>query len=137
VAYKNPEDARAYARLWYQRNREAVIKRTARNKAALSDARRLIFNARNRVGKENVKLQPEDVVVPTHCPVLGLPLYRNKRFGGANSPSLDRIDPSKGYTKDNVHVISHRANTIKNNATPEELAAVALFFAPHLVLPVE
>lgn len=31
------------------------------------------------------------------------------------------IDSSKGYIKGNVWVVSKRANTIKNNATLEEL----------------
>ena len=43
----------------------------------------------------------------------------------SNSPSIDRIDPSKGYTKDNVWVISRRANTIKSNATVDEVEKVA------------
>jgi hypothetical protein len=30
-----------------------------------------------------------------------------------------------GYTATNIAVISRRANTIKNNASPEELRAVA------------
>jgi hypothetical protein len=39
--------------------------------------------------------------------------------------SIDRIDPSKGYTPDNVWLISQRANRIKNDATPEELKLIA------------
>ncbi len=42
-----------------------------------------------------------------------------------NSPSLDRIDPTKGYVKGNVWIISHRANTIKSDASHEELKLVA------------
>jgi hypothetical protein len=60
------------------------------------------------------------------CPVLGVPLS----FGGTrtmveNSSSLDRIDPSKGYVKGNVAVISFKANTIKSNANANEIRAVA------------
>ena len=69
-------------------------------------------------------------MIPLHCPVLGLPLYRNS--GGAaqgpNSPSLDRIDPDLGYVRGNVKVISARANSIKSNATPEELLRVAAYY---------
>jgi hypothetical protein len=42
-----------------------------------------------------------------------------------NSPSLDRLDPRKGYTKDNVWLISYRMNRIKNDATPDELELIA------------
>lgn len=46
-----------------------------------------------------------------------------------NAASLDRIDNSKGYVRGNVMVISLRANAIKNNATAEELTAVAAYAA--------
>jgi hypothetical protein len=54
----------------------------------------------------------EDIVIPDTCPLLGIPMQ---------SASLDRIDPSKGYIKGNVWVISNRANTLKNDATLSEL----------------
>ena len=38
-----------------------------------------------------------------------------------NSPSLDRIDPGKGYVKGNVQVISMQANRMKNDGSIEEL----------------
>lgn len=38
-----------------------------------------------------------------------------------DSPTLDRIVPSLGYTPQNVVVCCYRCNMIKNEATPEEL----------------
>lgn len=68
----------------------------------------------------------DDLEIPDVCPVLGIPIERTRGGPPAeNSPSVDRIDNTKGYTKDNVHVISFRANRLKNNATPDELRAVA------------
>lgn len=67
-----------------------------------------------------------DIVIPSHCPLLGIPLIKNQGTGGNdNSPSLDRIDSTKGYTPDNIWVISYKANTIKSNATLEELEHIA------------
>jgi hypothetical protein len=68
-------------------------------------------------------------IAPSHCPIFGTKLEwslrrGDKRFALPNSPSLDRIDPTKGYVKGNVWIISHRANTIKSNASHEELKLV-------------
>ena len=56
------------------------------------------------------------LVVP-RCPILRTELIWEYGHGlglGAHSPSLDRIDNSRGYTKDNVAIISHKANGMKN-----------------------
>ena len=39
--------------------------------------------------------------------------------------SLDRKDPTKGYIKGNIEVISHLANIMKNNANPMLLVSFA------------
>jgi hypothetical protein len=64
-----------------------------------------------------------DIVIPDICPILGIKLNMNSGRPGAyrNSPSLDRIDNSKGYTKDNIQVISQLANAMKCHASNEEL----------------
>ena len=60
--------------------------------------------------------------------MLGIKLERlDKRHNG--SPSLDRIDNTKGYIKGNVKVISWRANAIKKDATLEELKALVNYLS--------
>lgn len=68
----------------------------------------------------------EDIVIPDRCPYLGTKLSRGLRRQTANSPSLDRIDPSLGYVKGNIEVISYRANAIKHNASFEEFERMYL-----------
>ena len=68
-------------------------------------------------------LQQEDIIIPETCPLLGIPLICHRGQGGqqGNSPSIDRKDSKKGYTPDNIWVISNRANTLKNDASLQEL----------------
>lgn len=59
------------------------------------------------------------------CPLLGIPIKCNGRKGSRDSsPSLDRIDPTQGYTEKNTWLVSQRANRIKNNATASEIIMV-------------
>lgn len=61
------------------------------------------------------------------CPVFGTTLQFNKAGFRNSSPSLDKIDPTKGYTKDNVQVLSWRANKIKSDASIHELELLLSF----------
>lgn len=72
-----------------------------------------------RNGRE-FSIAVSDVVIPKLCPVLGEPIV----YSSVYAPSIDRVDSSKGYTKDNIRVISKRANMLKNNATVHELESV-------------
>jgi hypothetical protein len=65
----------------------------------------------------------------TRCPALGLELKYADGPRAPNSASLDCIHPALGYIPGNVIVVSHRANTIKSDATAEELQRVADFVA--------
>ena len=65
--------------------------------------------------------------VPDRCPILGVPL----EYGGgsnANSPSLDRVDVTKGYQVGNIWFISAKANMMKNSATFPELIRFCKYF---------
>jgi hypothetical protein len=100
-----------------------------RSKTTLS--RRLVSLAKHRAKKNNIPFDItfEDVHVPEFCPALGLRLERNVggRAQGKRSPTLDRIDPKKGYVRGNVIVMSAKANQMKSTGTPEELERVAAF----------
>lgn len=66
-----------------------------------------------------------DIVIPETCPVLGMPLKLGRQPGPRDSsPSIDRFDNDKGYTRDNVRVISFLANRIKCTATSAQVIAV-------------
>ena len=86
-------------------------------------------NAKARAIKKGVdfSITKDDIVIPYFCPYLGVKLYAGTyadRKSG-KSPTLDRIDPNKGYTKDNIEVISDLANRMKQNADTETLVTFA------------
>lgn len=64
----------------------------------------------------------------TRCPLLQIDLdwsYGSKGKHLDNSPSIDRFDNTLGYTRDNIWIISHRANWLKNSATLFEMNTLA------------
>jgi hypothetical protein len=84
--------------------------------------------ARDRAKRKGMEftITPQDVhdAIVNKCPVLGIELACSDGKYWDASPSLDRIDSSRGYTPDNIWVISARANRIKSDATLEELKLV-------------
>ncbi len=96
----------------------------------------LVSGAKRRARQKGLdfSLAVSDLEWPERCPVLDVPLDYMGRRGkyNPNSPSLDRIIPERGYVKGNVVVISVRANTIKNNATVEELRRIAKWLEEQL-----
>ena len=101
------------------------------------DPRRpMLSDARKRAKKKNLEfdLVIEDLTVPDFCPILGIPLFVAGGKRTDNSPSLDRVNNSKGYTRDNVLVISFRANALKNDATLDELKSIVKYMEEHLGL---
>jgi len=64
-------------------------------------------------------------IAPQRCPVFGKP-FVERGVGFTNwSPSIDKIDPRKGYVKGNIQVISLLANCMKRDATPAQLKQFA------------
>jgi len=89
----------------------------------------MLSEAKRRAKKSGVPfaLTPEDITIPEVCPALGLPLEQSRGEAAPCSPSLDRIIPELGYVPGNVCVISYRANTLKRDATWDELKKLSRF----------
>lgn len=83
----------------------------------------MLYSARVRAEKKGLAfdLVVSDITIPEICPLLGIPIYKGDKYNKANSPSLDRIDNTKGYIKGNAWIISNKANAMKHNATLDEL----------------
>ena len=83
----------------------------------------LCWYAKKRALKKGLEfsIKPKDIYIPKKCPILKVPLICSTRY----SPSIDRIYPDKGYIKGNIAVISALANSMKANATPQELLIFA------------
>jgi hypothetical protein len=149
-AARNPEAWRAYKREYRIKNAERVREtqrawRTA-NKERINDARRdanaqwyrdncerLAANELLRAAKKRAKasglefsITLADISIPTHCPLLDIPLRKGKGRLDGNSPSLDRRDNTRGYVPGNVWVISYRANAAKGDRTADELIQIGV-----------
>lgn len=91
----------------------------------------LIYATKQTAKKKNLEhtITVDDLLQPTHCPLTGIEIDWSCSGRHMSNPSVDRIDPTKGYVKGNVEVMSCLGNTMKNNATPEQL----LFFAKEIL----
>lgn len=130
--------ARLQAREWANANRAKVraVKRAYDNRRRQSPdtwARHMISILKIRCRNANLPfdLTPGDIIatIPQDgiCPAIGIPIIFGKKLS-RNSPSIDRIIPSRGYVRGNVAVISHRANSMKQDCTdPDQLRKLADF----------
>jgi hypothetical protein len=104
-------------------------------------AKQAIRGCRKSAAKKGMKctISVGDLLpLPEVCPLLGVELIygRGARgYGRRFTASVDRIDPLKDYIPGNVWVISYRANTIKNNATWEELRTMVACWKSALSWP--
>lgn len=91
--------------------------------------KKLLWAAKRRAAAKNLPfdLIESDIHIPEKCPYLNIPLELHASRGTPRGAvcSLDRIIPEKGYVKTNVEVISQLANTMKQNASPEQLISFA------------
>ena len=100
---------------WRRKNPEKYLIQAARSRATMYGLR--------------FTLTEDDIQIPTHCPILGIKLRKN--IGGMkdNSVSIDRINNRRGYTPDNIVVVSLRANRLKSDASLDELKKITKFYS--------
>ena len=111
----------------YMSMRRAVdnetIKEARRRSARSKPEWRMYTQAKRRAKERGLEFNIElsDIVIPDKCPLLGVPFVNGVKGDYEFTPSLDRIDPTKGYVKGNIWVITKKANSMKNSATKAEL----------------
>jgi hypothetical protein len=116
--------------LAYNRSDRGKAKRRRHRFSAKGKITAMLVSARERARDRGIDfdLTAADIVIPTHCPVLGIPVTFPSRSRD-HAISLDRVDLGKGYIKGNIVVVSMRANRFKSDATIEELKQLYEFYS--------
>jgi hypothetical protein len=109
-----------YQRKWQEDNWKGTFEKKLRH---------LIACIKSRAKKAGIEfsIKESDFEPIYFCPLLPRIKFNFSNVRGLRdeSMSIDRIDPTKGYVKGNVQLISLKANRIKNNATLAEFEEIA------------
>jgi hypothetical protein len=126
-------------RRYYERNKAKVIadaaarRKTPAGRAWFQQynydpetwAQRACYQMKHKAKQLGIEfdMKPEDLQVPAVCPFTLLPFDFDAKSGKprAQSPSVDRIKPNKGYVRGNVRVISLQANSAKSDITDPDV----------------
>ena len=125
----NREYSRAY-RAALPEKTKAALKASYQRRKVQDPAALLLKGAKERAKNQGVPctISKEHIVIPTTCPILGIPITINVlgNNGGNRdqSPSLDKVKPELGYIPGNVRVVSNKANRLKADNTIETLEAI-------------
>lgn len=123
AGYKNEEAYKEYQKEYYKKNKERILTNKKDNK--LRNTLRHLRRRSQEKGLDcDIDMKYLESILVDVCPILGVKFSSENRTND-NSMTLDRIDPNKGYIKGNVQFISHKANRMKSNATPDELVKFA------------
>ena len=116
----NKETIKKYNREYARENYSTEKRRKAYQKNIISE---LYNHAKQRAKDKNLEfnITKNDILIPELCPVFGSKISFNEK---QNCPTLDRIDSTKGYTKNNIMVISFRANRLKNNGSIDDFKKI-------------
>lgn len=120
---QNPEVHLEYHRK-YQRNRRKDFDYRLQMLINASKQRAKLNDREHDINVEDIKaIYPVDGC----CPIFGMKLEFNGAGFRDSSPSIDRIDSTKGYTRDNIQIISWKANRIKGAASLQDLEMLVAY----------
>ena len=115
----------------YYKNREIILPQLKQARTGKEGYLKTMLRGAKSRAKENnlefdIDLQYLQSVATDCCPVDGLPFDWERRletnkFLPLATPSLDRIDSSKGYIKGNVKIIGWKWNAKKSNMNLDDL----------------
>jgi len=102
----------------------------------------LLNECRYRSKKNGIEfsITKDDLVLSGTCPCCDGEMRAKTVADGINgprdfSPSIDRIDPNLGYTADNVALICWRCNSLKKDASVQELKKIIKWMEFHETKP--
>jgi len=129
---KNKDKIKEY----YKKNKNCIKSRVKKyrkdNRDILNEKLRVYYRdnikkylfsaAKMRAKKQNLPfdITIDDIIINDSCPLLEIKMCVGEEKSRYNSFTIDKINPSMGYIKGNIWVISKRANLSKNNSTIEE-----------------
>ncbi len=143
----NPEKRAEQRKRYYTKHREAILARMkVKQQEMFKDeqlrteycekwrrytrnnyAARLLSSVKSRSKSKAIPfdLSIEDIIIPEYCPKTGIKLVVHTERGKFyDTPSLDRIDSTKGYIKNNVQVVCYWYNVAKLHFTEEIILAL-------------
>lgn len=131
---KNAEAIKQQSAEWRARNREHLKERSAllyyqtREKTPWKAIVRSAFRRAMEKGLEfNLTVEWAKARWTGFCEVTGIPFVLTNTKSGFYSPSIDRIEASKGYTQNNCRFALFSVNSFKGPGTDEDMRYVAQF----------
>ena len=118
------------------RNRNQVCRKCWNNRYRSNVARHASIQISNSRRRSKAKGLPYDLtkdwliekLEAGKCELTGLPfVFDYKQRAGPQSPTLDRIIPSRGYTKANIRVICFSVNCLLSEYGDAEALRMALY----------
>jgi hypothetical protein len=133
--YKKVNETRRAIGYAYKERHPDRVKNTKVKARNEKPWKRLIVLARHRCKKSGMEFNITEEYIESiwtdRCPVFGVPYCNSLRedpdYNMHWLPTIDRIDSSKGYVIGNVMIMSFRANSLKKDATVDELQKLVNF----------